>query len=143
MQQLTLDDFKIVIDLDIDWGDMDAFKHINNIHYLRYFENARIHYFNSIQLMSNYEETGIGPILAKADCKFIFPLTYPDKIKVGTKIVNMNSDRFVMQYLIQSTSHNKIAAVGTGEIVMFNYMESKKETLSKELIAEIKQIEEG
>ena len=141
MDKLSLDDFNIILDQEIDWGDMDAFKHINNIHYLRYFENARIHYFNSILLMMSYEETGIGPILAKADCTFIFPLTYPDTIKIGTKVTDMSEDRFVMKYLIYSTTHNKVAAVGTGEIVMFNYLESKKAKLSDQLIKEIKKIE--
>ncbi|MCB0278954.1 MAG: acyl-CoA thioesterase [Calditrichaeota bacterium] len=138
---LSLNDFKVVLEQTIDWGDMDSFKHINNIHYLRYFENARIYYFNSIRMMANYEETGIGPILAKADCKFIFPLTYPDTIKVGVKVIEMTDERFVMQYLIHSTSHNRVAAVGTGEIVMFNYLESKKALLPDELKKEIKRIE--
>jgi len=47
MKQL-MKEYPVIIAQDIIWGDMDAFDHINNTVYFRYFENARIEYFNKI-----------------------------------------------------------------------------------------------
>jgi len=33
-----LKDFTFVVDLNIEWGDMDALRHVNNIEYFKYFE---------------------------------------------------------------------------------------------------------
>ncbi len=34
--------------LPVIWGDMDAFGHINNVIYLRYFEQARVDWFAKV-----------------------------------------------------------------------------------------------
>jgi acyl-CoA thioester hydrolase len=41
MTQLNKE-YHIVLTQDVIWGDMDAFQHVNNTVYLRYFETARI-----------------------------------------------------------------------------------------------------
>ena len=62
---------------------MDAFQHVNNVVYFRYFETGRIAYFERTVMRSSMSTTGIGPILATASCKFKFPLTYPDTVLIG------------------------------------------------------------
>ncbi|MFW9964518.1 MAG: acyl-CoA thioesterase, partial [Candidatus Sifarchaeia archaeon] len=37
----SLDDFNFTVDIPIAWGDMDAFRHVNNTLFFRYFETAR------------------------------------------------------------------------------------------------------
>ena len=34
--------FPGIIELPVSWGEMDAFGHLNNVVYFRYFESARI-----------------------------------------------------------------------------------------------------
>ena len=88
----VITDYNIFIEQEIDWGNMDAFNHINNMYYIHYFENARIHYFNQTSMMKDYKVNSIGPILAKVNCTFIFALTYPDKIQVGAKVVRFEKE---------------------------------------------------
>ena len=45
MQEL-LKSFPVVAKIPVRWGDMDSFQHVNNVSYFRYFESARIAYFN-------------------------------------------------------------------------------------------------
>ena len=35
-------DYPVVIEIPVAWGEMDAYGHVNNIVYFRYFESARI-----------------------------------------------------------------------------------------------------
>ena len=124
-----LKDYPVIIEFPVAWGEMDAMGHVNNIVYFRYFESARINYFEKIDLINYMKETGIGPILATTTCKFKIPLSYPDKVLIGAKVVNIDEDRFVMNYLVFSTKHQKVAAEGDGVIVTFNYREGKKVTV--------------
>ena len=81
-----LDGYPVVIDVPVAWGEMDAFRHVNNIVYFRYFESARMECFLRIGLVDLLERTGVGPILASTSCRFRFPLTYPDAVAIGTRI---------------------------------------------------------
>lgn len=118
--------FPVVVELPVLWGEMDAFRHVNNVVYFRYFESARIAYFEKIRYMETMNATGLGPILASARCDFRRPLTYPDKILVGTRVPEMSADRFVMQFRIASQKLQKIAAEGEGLIVSYNYREGRR-----------------
>jgi acyl-CoA thioester hydrolase len=124
-----LDSFPVVITFPIAWGEMDAFQHVNNSVYFRYFESARIAYFERLEFMEHMQVTGVGPILASTQCRFRIPLTYPDTVRVGTKIAEIAEDRFVMRYVVMSERLQKLAAEGEGVIVSFNYRENRKAPL--------------
>lgn len=127
------DGYPVVIEVPVAWGEMDAFQHVNNIVYFRYFESARLAYFYKLNLIDMMTRTGIGPILASTSCRFKVPLTYPDKVLVGAKVTSIEEDRFMMGYGVLSTSHQKIATEGDGLIVTLNYRESKKVPVPEEL----------
>ena len=137
-----LKDFPVIIDIPVAWGDMDAFQHVNNIIYFRYFESVRIAYFEKAGFIEVMNETGIGPILAATQCKFKAPLSYPDTISVGTSISNLQEDRFLMTYRVVSHQMQRIAAEGEGLIVAYNYRENKKAPLPDRVRTRILEIEQ-
>jgi acyl-CoA thioester hydrolase len=140
MGKLT-EGYPVVIEIPVAWGEMDAFQHLNNVVYFRYFESARIAYFEKMDVLDLMNKTGIGPILASTSCKFRTPLTYPDKVLIGAKVTNIEEDRFTMNYLVVSTRLQKVAAEGDGLIVAFNYRENKKAIISDELRQRIVEVE--
>jgi acyl-CoA thioester hydrolase len=87
------------------------------------------------------QETGIGPILASTECRYKFPLHYPDTVMVGAKILSMEADRFVMGYEVFSTTHKRIAADGEGVIVAYDYRNNKKVNIPDTLRAKIMEFE--
>ena len=123
-----LNEFPIHVKIPIAWGEMDAFGHVNNIYYLRYFEAARIEYFQKIGIFEMKYKRGIGPVLAQSTCKYHRPLTYPDQLVIGAKIKSMSKSSFVMEYIIVSEKLG-VAATGEGVIVIFDYNNSKKAEL--------------
>ncbi len=132
MKELT-SDYPVVIEIPIAWGDMDAFQHVNNIMYFKYFESARISYFEKINFLEVMNETGIGPILASTQCRYKIPLTYPDYVTVGAKVDTIEKDRFIMKYAVISHKHEKIAALGEGVLVTFDYQNNKKTLIPDEI----------
>ncbi len=136
-----LDGFPVVIELPVQWGEMDAFNHVNNVSYFRYFESARIAYIERLGYIETMNATGIGPILASARCEFKRPLTYPDKILVGIRVSDMGTDRFTMQFRIFSQKLHKIAAEGDGVIVSYNYRERRRAPIPDEVRRRIEELE--
>ena len=136
-----LEDYPVVIEVPVAWGEMDSLQHVNNIVYFRYFESARMAYFKEIDIWGYMGETGVGPILASTECKFRIPLSYPDTVSVGTRITNVGEDRFVMQYLVASHRHGRTAAEGSGVIVTYDYREKRKAPLPQEIRARIEALE--
>ena len=138
-----LKDYPVIIEFPVAWGEMDAMGHVNNIVYFRYFESARIAYFEKMNVISFMKETGIGPILGEISCKFKIPLSYPDKVLIGVRVVRIEEDRFIMNHLVASTKHQKAAAEGDGVIVTFNYREGKKVTVPEVVKQRILDIEKS
>jgi acyl-CoA thioester hydrolase len=136
-----LEGYPVIIEIPVAWGEMDSLQHVNNIVYFRYFESARMAYFHEIDIWGYMDETGIGPILASTACKFKIPLSYPDMVSVGTRITEVEEDRFLMKYVVVSQQHQRIAAEGEGVIVSYDYRGKKKAPLSQEIKTRIEVLE--
>ena len=135
--------YPVVIDMPIAWGDMDAFQHVNNTVYFKHFESARISYFEKIDFLEVMNKTGIGPILASTQCVYKIPLTYPDHVTVGAKVDTIEKDRFIMKYAVISHKFKKIAAVGEGVLVTFDYQKNKKALIPDEIRKRILDLEKA
>ena len=136
-----LEQYPVIIETPVAWGQMDAFRHLNNTTYFRFFESGRIAYFERLNFMEYMEETGVGPILASTNCRFRIPLTYPDNVSIGTRVSTIEEDRFTMEYVVVSHKHQKVAADGSGLIVCFDYEENKKVPVPAEIRTRIEQLE--
>jgi acyl-CoA thioester hydrolase len=131
----------VAIEIPVAWGDMDAFQHVNNVIYFRYFESARIAYFDAIDMLTEMEATGVGPILAETRCRFRIPLTFPDTVAVGARVDALAPQGFMMQYAVASRRHGKIAAEGDGRIVTLNYATGRKAPLPEPVHTRIQALE--
>lgn len=118
--------FPVVIAVDVAWGDMDAYQHVNNTMYFRYAETCRIAYFQTVGFRPGQSEPGVGPILHSVSCRFRIPLTYPDRVLVGTRVMDVGADRLTTEFRIVSLRHDAVAAEGQGIIVSFNYSTQQK-----------------
>lgn len=125
--------YPVTIDIQVAWGEMDAFNHVNNTVYFRYFENVRIVYFKEIGFIEAMRSKNIGPILASLKCEYKTPLVYPDQIIAGTKVTHIEEDRFVMEYIIASRARKRIAAIGEGVLVAYDYGRNKKTPIPDEI----------
>lgn len=138
-----LDGYFVRVTIPVAWGEMDAFGHVNNIIYFRYFESARIAYLERLGGLEYMKDKGVGPILASTQCRFRAPLTYPDTVTVGARVRGVEADRFTMEYCVVSLKLEKVAAEGSGVIVMFDYEQNTKAALPEVLRERIGAIERG
>lgn len=133
--------FPLEVELPIQWGDMDALGHVNNVMFMRYMESGRIAYFEKVGLDRALDGKSVGPILARTTCDFLAPLHYPDRVRVGVRVSATGRSSFTMHYRIVSIGHQRLAARGEAVIVMFDYTAGKSEPLDEALKARIAALE--
>ncbi len=136
-----INDYPVVVELPVEWGDMDAFGMVNNTIYFKYFEHARIEYYKRLNLdVLSTDRDGTGPIMAKTSCTFIRPLRYPDTLQIGVRAREIAEDRIFFEMAIFSETAG-LAAIGEAVIVIFDYRTNKKSGVPDSLRSEIAKIE--
>lgn len=114
------------VTVPVAWGDMDAFRHVNNTVYLRWFETARIAFFQDLSLDKPVAASIVGPILASISVNFRRPVIFPDTIHTTARIKSVGRTSLVMEHRVTSTSTNgALVADGEGVVVMVNYQTGK------------------
>jgi acyl-CoA thioester hydrolase len=133
--------FPIVISIGVQWGDQDAFGHVNNTIYLRWFESARIAYFERMGALELHENENVGPILASITCDYRRVVTYPDTILVGARVTRIGRSSFGMDHVIVSDRHGVIAAEGKSTLVVYDYQRAKSHPIPQPMRHAIEAIE--
>lgn len=101
--------------IKVRWGDMDALGHVNNTEYFRYMEQTRIAWFDAlgIPILAN----GCGPVMARAICDFITPITYPATVSVATYLQKVGRSSFTVTHELRPDI-DPAALFATGEVVV-------------------------
>lgn len=129
--------------LPVQWGEMDAFGHVNNVVYFRWFESARMSYFERLGWPELQLETGVGPILHSTQARFRAPLVWPDTVTVATRVSEVGEDRFTMFYEVRSRNLGLVAADGSGLVVAFDYRSLAKAALPEPIRRRIWELDES
>lgn len=109
-------------DIKVNWGDMDALGHVNHSVFAKWMETVRMMYFSEIGMMDLYDDSNIGPILARIEIDYELPIVFPDVITVSTSVSRIGNSSFDMRYKIESLSNNgRIAAKGSVVCVLLDY----------------------
>jgi acyl-CoA thioester hydrolase len=137
-----LEEFPVVIDVPVRWADQDALGHVNHTRYLRYFEIARIAYLERLDMDPpgpTWREFGL--IIASLTCRFRAPITYPDTLSVGARILSMSADRCTMEHVAVSQKLDKPAASGTAVLVAYDYVAGRRRPLPPDVVQRVVALE--
>jgi acyl-CoA thioester hydrolase len=103
------------------WGDLDSLDHVNNAVYVKWIENARMHYFEHVGLNALHREEGKGAILARLSLDFLVPIVFPDEVLVSVCTTRLGRSSFTAKHGVWSTARGELAARGEAVIVTFDY----------------------
>ena len=131
-----LQSFRLQVEIPVKWGDMDAFQHVNNTVYLRWIEHARVEYIAKV-FNSDLRSTVLGPILARTDIRYIFPLTYPDTVVVGFRVSEIQDDRLICESKVFSSKHQRLSAICYNTIMAYDFRALNKTDIPVDWIMKI------
>ncbi len=134
-----LERYPLIIEQAVTWGDMDAHGHVNNVVYFRYMENARVEFYRRIGKYEFEERTGITLVIKSTGCRFLAPLSWPDRISVGARVSQMSGEQVLMQYLIVNAGTGQVAAWGEAAIVALQ--SGDRVPFPEELMARIRELQ--
>jgi acyl-CoA thioester hydrolase len=130
MSQINLSEFSIVQPQTVAWGEMDAFGHVNNASYYRYYESVRISYLQAIGALDHLDV--MNPVVAANSCRYLVSVSYPDELEIGARVVELRGSGFRMEYAIVSQQQKCLVATGEAIVVMVD-SEGKKVALPEEM----------
>jgi acyl-CoA thioester hydrolase len=99
----------------VAWGDMDAFAHVNHTVYLRWFETARIEWFELVEFP---EDGHLGPILKTASAVYEAQVKYPDTVVVRVRAETPGRTSVKLVYEVESAAHGGVVARGESVVVL-------------------------
>jgi len=120
----------IEVEQRVRWGELDAFGHVNNTVFFRWFEDARIALFEEVGIETN-TPTGVAPILATTTCDFLAPVTFPGRVVAGCRVAKLGRTSFVTEYELRCGE--QLVGRGSGVLVMVDYGSGEKVPLSEAL----------
>jgi acyl-CoA thioester hydrolase len=129
-----MDGYPIALEIPVAWGDMDAFGHVNNTVYFRWFESARMALFERIGISPDRPK-GVGPIMASTSCDYLVPVEYPATVTVGARVQRIGHTSFVMEN--EATRDGIPVARGTTVVVLIDYRSGQKVRVPDEMRAAI------
>lgn len=133
--------YPVVVTEDVAWGDMDAFAHVSNIVFFRYFQNARVEYMTRIGWFASMATVGLGPIVKSTTGTFRKPIKYPDRLHIGARVTKVDADRVTFAQLIVSEAHAGPVADGVALMVCVDYRNGGKADLPADVRAKIAELE--
>ena len=133
--------FSVRVAIPVQWGDQDAFGHVNNTVPFRWFESGRIAYFRRIGLLDLFQAERIGPILAAISCDYRRQITFPDTLHVGIRAVRIGRSSVGLEHAIVSESQGALVTEGASTIVVFDYGVNKSTPVPASIRRAIETIE--
>ena len=132
--------FPVSLDLRLDWSELDAFGHINNVMYFKYLQASRVNYWEKMGLAVLDQNVSIGPLLASTQCSFRKPLYYPGTIKIQVSVEFIKNTSFGLYHQILNEK-GELAAEGHDVVVLYDYKTLEKVIVPDDLRAIIEALE--
>lgn len=136
-----LQEFPVIIELPVQWGDQDALGHVNNVVFFRWWESSRIAYAEKINLLGTNRSERFGTVLASMKCDFREQLLYPDTVAIGARIARVGNSSLQIQHRLVSQKTSTVAAEAVSVMVSFDFEKQTSCPLSPEIRSAIRNLE--
>lgn len=130
--------YKLELQLRIDWSDLDMYKHVNNISFMRYMQSGRVNFWEASGIYEMYENSNMGTMLVSTHCDFKKSLYYPGKAIVKTKLDFIKNSSFGLKHLILDEA-NEICAEGKDVVVCYDFEKDKTFRIPEKLRSRLSQ----
>ena len=109
--------------ISIRWGDMDAYRHVNNTLYFRYMEQVRVEWSEGMNVP--VRPGGAGPVIVNASCTFLIPMNYPGTVEVRTYAGHPGRSSVPTHVEMRIVGDERIHAEGAAKVVWMDTQTGK------------------
>ena len=120
-----------VVDIDLRWGDADAFGHVNNVVFFRYLEEARARVIPDSGPGSTILSGGL--VVAEQQLKYLAPLHYRKApVQVGMTVDYVGGSSFRLACRVFDAQGGTVYAEGFVALVTYNFTTGAPRKLSSD-----------
>ena len=121
---MDFSEYKLSLEIRIDWSDLDVYNHVNNVSFMRFLQSGRVNFWEATGIYAKYINTDQGTMLVSSHCDFIQSLYYPGKAIVKTKLGYIRNSSFSLEHIILNEK-GEICAKGEDVVVYYDFKEKK------------------
>ncbi|MFC7061929.1 acyl-CoA thioesterase [Halobacillus seohaensis] len=103
--------------ISVRFCETDLLGHVNNNNFFIYMEDARIQFFNDLQLVDD----DWNFILASIKCDFVRQVYYGQNLLIKSGVIKMGNSSFHIEQDIYEERSGELVAKGTSVIVQFDF----------------------
>ncbi|MFV8828699.1 acyl-CoA thioesterase [Alkalihalobacterium sp. APHAB7] len=131
--------FSFYCPIKVRFSETDAFGHLNNTRVFIYFEEARIEYFKSLGLMSEWMKKENDFIIVTADlqCNYIKQVFFDEQLKVYVTAHHIGNTSVDLHYMVKNQK-DEICITGRGRIVQISKQTGKPVEWTNEMVDKMK-----
>lgn len=135
--------FRFSSDIKVRFTETDAYGHVNNVSYFIYFEQARIDYFNEINMFQRFANKAHPSIVVTGDlhCHYHRPIYFGQTLHVKVRTAHIGQTSVDLQYAIID-DQNVLYASGRGAIIHIDKQTGKSTPWSDDIVQGIKYYEQ-
>ena len=108
----------------IRFGDLDAFRHLNNVAFLQFFESARITYITEVVPAHRPTEPEDDWALIFAECHINYraPAFFAEEIRTHVRPSHLRRSSVRIEFRMTSETDGRLLAEGWGALVGYDYV---------------------
>lgn len=139
----AIEGYKYVVEIPVQFRDVDAMRHMNNVAYFAFLETARMEYFTFLR-HSPEQETDIlsSPfILGGQSITYRTPAFLREKLLVGVRTSWVRRSSFGFDFQMRADTDGRLVAEGSGTHVMYDYEAGRPIPMPEDWLARMEEFE--
>ena len=126
----------IEVQIAVQWGDMDALGHVNNLAYFGYMQEARVQWLQQLDFDWNGKTS---PVVVNAHCDYLKEIVYPAELLIEVSIGEIGEKGFDTLYTIRNLSRaGEVSATGSSKIVWIDKTLRKAVPLAEDILRQLR-----
>lgn len=143
-QDEWLQKFNFETKIKVRFSETDAFGHLNNVSHIIYFEQARLDYFQEVEMLDYFMDSATFTMMVTADihCHYMSQIFFGQPLGVKVRVPHLGNSSADIQYAIVDTRDQRLLATARGSIVHINKKTGKSAPWPEQVRSKITQFEE-
>lgn len=105
----------------VRFGDLDAMRHVNNVAFLTFFEDARIQYMTGLLGNDPTTRRQFGLIFAECKIHYRAPAFYDEEIRTCVRPAEVARSSVKLEFAMHAVGDGRLLAEGYGVVVGYDY----------------------
>jgi acyl-CoA thioester hydrolase len=105
----------------VRFGDLDAMRHVNNVAFLAFFEDARIQYLRELLGDDPITRGEFGFIFAECKVNYRAPAFFDEEIRTCVRPAEIRRSSVRLAFAMHAVGDERLLAEGYGVLVGYDY----------------------